>query len=59
MKPKNFPGRKNKRRMSALKRLQKFPEETFAYKKEFSALQNTIIPQEQARNIKTKKWRGK
>lgn len=60
MKPKNFPGRKNKRRVRALSRLGKkiAVSGNFAHKKEAMFLQEYIVAPEEARSIRSKKKRG-
>lgn len=56
MKIKNFPGRKNKRRISALARLQS--KDISLNEKEKEVLIKKIIPQSSAEAIRTKKTRA-
>ena len=55
MRVKNFPGRKNKKRISALARLP--DKDTFANKEERKTLLERIMSQSKAETIKTKKTR--
>ena len=64
MTPKNFPGRKNDRRIAALKRLGKLnggtpPGRThgLSVQANIKALADRVVPPEQARAIRTKKDR--
>jgi hypothetical protein len=55
MKPKNFPGRKNKRRQRAVDR---FNGTTQNAKMGYENTRNKILPQQEAESIRTKKFRG-
>jgi hypothetical protein len=52
MKPKNFPGRKNKRRIAALERIKD------GHDQEIVRLYQRIVGDSEARLLKTKKFRG-
>ena len=57
----NFPGRKNRKRIEALERLVERTKNrflTYAEKQELAALRKRIVPQTQALNAFSKKWRG-
>ncbi len=58
MLPRNFPVRSNNRRKKALQRLLKNPKDTQSYKQEVAALQNSIIPEQTARETRSKKFQG-
>lgn len=60
MKPKNFPGRKNDRRISALARMKPMSEGLSLSEQSehpYSILQARVLPDAMARNIRTKKDR--
>lgn len=58
MKTKNFPGRKNTRRISALERLCEIDTPTKQQIAEAGTLSRRIVDPEQARAIRTKKRRA-
>lgn len=62
MKPKNFPGRKNDRRIGAEGRRLRMPifdaRSERLHKQELEALQARILPDSMARGIRTKKDRS-
>ena len=59
MKPKNFPGRKNKRRKDALARMSiGTPEISYGCLSTFERTNSKIMDDTEARNIRTKKRRS-
>ena len=59
MKPKNFPARKNQRREDVLDRLLfNIDGATEQHKEEIVILSRKVIDQDEARAIRTKKYRG-
>lgn len=58
--PKNFPGRKNARRIAVLEKLENIPEEnrTFSQTKDIHNLTKNVTDMNTTRKIKTKKIRG-
>jgi hypothetical protein len=63
MKPKNFPARKNARRIEALDRITERYSSggrpmSYSTGREFAKLQSVIVSDETARAVRTKKFRG-
>jgi len=58
---KNFPNKRNKRRISALERLEKIPEDCRHKedKEQIKTLKKRITSEEDTLKIRTKKFRGK
>ncbi len=54
----NFPGRKNRRRMDALQKLEAVAHPTVDQKRIMATLRERIVPPAQALNTFSKKWRG-